>query len=247
MAMTMDDWAWEMALEDLRYSTLAEQAAREQCIFLFVEGESEEIAASMLLSGVLDLDALGVKIANYNGHGNMNAALRLLQLTLSHDRPIILTHDNDPASVASVKKAERQGLISDLVHCLAIPFEPIVEYPCGHRGGSFEESFPVEVFLKVVLREEFLPAGVLSNKDEFKRQFNPGKPWLEQLKSFAARLGFRDVFIKKPSIAEALATECDNLPPTYEAMASLIRTVRDKYPVVHPDHVELPKVPGLTA
>jgi hypothetical protein len=47
-------------------------------------------------------------------------------------------------------------------------------------------------------------------------------------------------------LAQALAMECDDLPQTFSRLATLIREVRDKHPVRHPDDVELPKVYGLT-
>ena len=69
------------------------RATGGQCIFLFVEGDCEAKAIPLILWGAVDFDALGVRIANYNGRGNLAATLRLLSQTLSSDRPIILTYD----------------------------------------------------------------------------------------------------------------------------------------------------------
>jgi len=246
MSTTWDDVAADMAISDLHDEAVMARAALEQAIFLFVEGDSEEVALPLLFTDILDLEAVGAKIANYNGHGNLGAALRLLKLTLSHDRPIIVTHDNDPESIASVLKCEKQNLLGDLTYLFPIPTEPVVMYPCGHVGGSFEESFPVEMFLNVAFSDGMLPADVIAQRASFESGFNPSKPWLRQLQKFTADLGFVEWSTRKPLLAEALATECDELPLTFSRLATLIREVRDKHPVVHPDDVELPKVHGLT-
>ena len=41
MSITWDDIARDMALEDLHHEAVMKRATREQCIFLFVEGECE--------------------------------------------------------------------------------------------------------------------------------------------------------------------------------------------------------------
>jgi hypothetical protein len=241
-----DDAARDMAISSLHGEAVMRQAAREQAIIVFVEGDSEEVALPQLFTEVLDMNAVGVKIANYNGHGNLRAALRLLKLALSHDGPIIVTHDNDPESVASVRKCEDQGLMGGLIYRFPIPSEPVVTYSGGHVGGSFEEAFPVDVFLKVVFSDGILPQGVVAQHASFERQFNPRAPWLRQLRKFAVDLGFGDWLPDKPSVAEALAMACDELPPTFSRLVAKIQEVRQKYPVADPNDVELPKVPGLT-
>ena len=246
MTTTLYDVAADMAISDLHDEAVMARATLEQAIFVFVEGDSEEVALPLLFTDILDLNAVGAKIANYNGHGNLRAALRLLKLTLSHNRPIIVTHDNDPESIASVHRCERQNLLGDLTYLFSIPTEPVVSYSCGHAGGSFEESFPVAVFLNVAFSDGMLPADVISQRASFESDFDQSKPWLRQLQKFIAGLGFTKWSTRKPMLAEALARECDELPLTFSRLASLIREVRDKYPVVHPDEVELPKVHGLT-
>lgn len=247
MSTTSDDVAGDMAISDLHDEAVMARATLEQAIFVFVEGDSEELALPLLFTDILDLEAVGAKIANYNGHGNLRAALRLLKLTLSHDRPIVVTHDNDPESIASVRKCEKQNLLGDLTYLFPIPSEAVVTYPCGHVGGSFEESFPVEMFLNAAFSDGILPADVIRQRASFESAFNPRKPWLRQLQKFTADLGFVEWSTRKPLLAEALATECDELPLTFSGLATLIREVRDKYPVIHPNDVELPKVHGLTS
>ena len=246
MSTTWDDAAGDMAISDLHDEAVMARAAFEQAIFVFVEGNSEELALPLLFTDILDLEEVGAKIANYNGHGNLRAALRLLKVTLSHDRPIVVTHDNDPESIASVRKCQKQNLLGDLTYLFPIPSEPVVTYPCGHVGGSFEESFPVEMFLDAAFTKRILPASVIAERASFESAFNPHKPWLRQLQKFTADLGFVEWSTRKPLLAEALATECDDLPLTFSRLATLIRKVRDKHPVRHPDDVELPKVHGLT-
>ena len=42
MTMTWDDVARDMALQELHDEAVMKQATRKQCVFLFVEGDSEE-------------------------------------------------------------------------------------------------------------------------------------------------------------------------------------------------------------
>lgn len=246
MSMTWDDVSREMAIDCLREEAIMARAASEQAIFLFVEGHSEEVALPLLFTDVLDLEAVGVKIANYNGHGNLKAALRLMKLTLSHDRPIVVTHDNDPTSMTSVDQCSRQNLLGDLTYLYPIPCEPVVTYCDGHKGGAFEESFPVEMFLKVAFKDGILPQDVTTERTAFEKQFDPCKPWLRQLRKFTASRGFVEWSTCKPLLAEGLANECDELPLTFSRLADTLQKVRDEHPVVHPEDVELPKVHGLT-
>ncbi len=246
MTTTREDIAADMAISDLHDEAVMARAAKEQVIFVFVEGDSEEVALPILFTDVIDLEAVGAKIANYNGHGNLRAALRLLKLTLSHDRPVIVTYDNDPESIRSVDKCKKQDLLGESIYLFPIPAEPVVSYSCGHVGGSFEESFPVEIFLNAAFSDAILPADVIAQRASFESQFNPKKPWLKQLQSFTAAIGFTGWSTRKPLLAEALAMDCDELPSTYAKLAKMIQEVRDKHPVIHPDDVELPKVHGLT-
>jgi len=246
MSTSWEDVAHDMAISDLHQEAVMARAVREQCIFLFVEGESEETAIPILMTDVVDLDALGVKIANYNGHGNLRAALRLLKLTLSHNRPVIITYDNDPASIESVERCKSQQLFTDTTYELRIPIEGVVTYKCGHCGGSFEESFPPGVFLDCVFNKDIFPPNICSKRSSFESIFDRSRPWVAQVRRFAADLGFTDWDAKKVCLAEYLALEVDEPSVTYRKLAELVKTVREKYPVVHPDDVELPKVYGLT-
>ena len=240
------DYAYEQAILDLRDEALMDRAAHEQCIFLFVEGESEEVAIPELMTDVVDLNALGIKIANYNGHGNLSHALRLLNQALDHDRPIIVTHDNDPKSIESINRCRARGLLTDMTYTLPIPTTPVVQYSSGHLGGSFEEAFPAELFLDVAFTNAILPPVVVAERSRFERIFDSGRPWLSQLVQFSAKLGFTDWSPNKPALAETMAIECDDLPPAFGSLVGLVKRVREEHPLVHPDDVELPKIPGLT-
>jgi hypothetical protein len=48
-------------------------------------------------------------------------------------------------------------------------------------------------------------------------------------------------------LAELLAQSSQNVPPTIYALSELIKTVREEYPVIPPDDVTLPEIPGLTS
>lgn len=235
----MNDAAYDNYIMHRHDEAVMARATREQCIFLFVEGKSEEIAVPILFTDIINLDTVGVKIANYGGRGNLEAALHLLNLTLSHGRPIILTYDNDPESIKSLNSCKQQGLITDLIYLFPIPNNPIVTYASSHRGGAFEESFSTEIFMNAAFTTKILPISVVSERGHFESIFNPKKPWFPQLQKFTASLGFKDWATKKTLLAEAMAMECNDLPPTYQDLANLIKEVREKYPVIHPDDVEL--------
>ncbi|MEX0803969.1 MAG: TOPRIM nucleotidyl transferase/hydrolase domain-containing protein [Candidatus Binatia bacterium] len=247
MSTTWDDIARDMAIQDLHDEAVITRATREQCIFLFVEGECEAIAIPELLYGTIDFDAVGIQIANYNGHGSLKAVLRFMRLTLSFDRPVILTYDNDPESTKSLEACRKQNLISDLVYEFPIPHAPVVTYPGGHQGGSFEESFPPELFLTAAFHETILPEQIRSDSDHFRQAFAVSKPWFPQLQKFCAERNFFQSREKKVELAELMASKVENQPATYVALAKLIRNVRSEHPVKHPDDVVLPKVRGLTA
>lgn len=245
MSASWEDTAGDMVISLIHDEVVMSRAVGEQCIFLFVEGESEEVAIPILMKNVIDLDALGVKIANYNGRDNLHAALRLLKLTLSHNRPVIITYYNDLASIESVEECKKQRLFNDLTYELRIPIEPVVTYACGHCGGSFEESFPPGVFLDCVFNKDILPPDICSKRDSFESVFDQSKPWVTQVRKFAALLGFNDWDAKKVSLAGYLALEVAEPPATYKKLAELIKTVREKHPVVRPDDVKSPEIHEL--
>ena len=85
------------------FDIASSKSALEQCIYLFVEGESEERAFWILLEEGLGInfDKDGVVLANYNGIGNLKHTIRLMQKTLSHTRPMIFTFDDDDKKLIS--------------------------------------------------------------------------------------------------------------------------------------------------
>jgi len=246
MSMTYDDYARERAIDDLHDEAVMERAKWEQCIYLFVEGESEKVAFPELLEDSIDLDKLGVVVAVYNGNGNLYTALNLLSQTLSYDRPVVATYDNDPDGIRALQRYQRSDFTSDRIHFFPIPKTPVVEYPGGHHGGSFEESFETGDFLEACFDRSIVPEKISRQRDDFKGIFEPSKPWLEQVRKYCARHDFKEWKAKKPVLAEYLATHYKTIPETYIELAGLIQRVRDEHPVRHPDDVELPKVHGLT-
>jgi len=246
MPTTWEDAARDDALSELHDEAIMARAAMEQAIFVFVEGDSEEMALPFLFEDVLDLCAVGAKLANYNGRGNLRAALRLLRLTLDHSRPVVVTHDNDPESIISVNRCAKEGLLEGATHVLPLPVVPVVTYPNGHVGGAFEECFPVDVFLDAAFTDEILPRPVVGQRGAFERFFDPTKPWFAQLRSFCAENGVLDLPIRKPLLAKRLANSCDDLPLSFSRLVALIRRIRAEHPVTSPTDVELPRVHGLT-
>lgn len=241
---TDDDWARDDAIAGLHHEAVLERAAQEQAILLFVEGDSEEIAFPMLFTDALDSQKIGVKIANYNGHGNLAAFLKLLTVTLKHRHPIVVTYDNDPESGAAIEQCRSAGLISANTYLFKVPLTPVVKYSNEHTGGSFEEAFPCETFLDAAFCEEVLPKLLVDKREEFEAIFDRTKPWLAQLKRFCAPHGFTS--LKKPVLAEALADRTDDLPETFARLIELLTTVRKDHPVSNPNDVKLPHVRGLT-
>ena len=59
MTTTWDDAARDMALQDLHDEAVMKQATRAQCIFLFVEGDSEAKAIPELLYDAAEFESLG--------------------------------------------------------------------------------------------------------------------------------------------------------------------------------------------
>jgi len=146
MATTLDDIWHDQMLEELHYEAVMKRAALEQCIYIFVEGESEETTFQMLLEDTscgLDFEHNGIIIANYNGIGNLKHAIRLLRKTLSHDRPIIVTFDDDPDG-----KRNEKHLNDPLIFPFKIPQSPTVTFSDGSTGGSFEEAFSQQCFIE---------------------------------------------------------------------------------------------------
>jgi len=244
MSMTYDDYARDEALVELHREAVMERAKREQSIYLFVEGESEERAFPVLLREFIDLEDLGVDTAGYKGNGNLYTALKLLSKTLSHDRPVVATYDNDPAGLHALRRYQRD-FVSDRVYFFPIPSTPVVEFVDGHRGGSFEESFDLTDFLDACFSTEIVPERISRERQAFERRFDPAKPWLPQVRKFCAEMADMDWKLRKPKLAEYLAWNCSRIPDTYRELARIIQKVRQDYPVRDPNDVELPKVHGL--
>lgn len=247
MSMSSDDWAREFAIDDLRYEANMKNARLAQSLYLFVEGESEEIAIPMLLENAgLDLEELGIVVANYNGIGNLSHTLRLLQKTLSHERPVIVTYDNDTEGQKFTSSICKLGLDLELVSFFPIPVEPIVCYSDGHRGGSFEESFTVVDFITTSLTPFISELDLSSVYSELLNKFDSSKPWDLQMARFMHEKGHSGFTSRKTKRALDLAETCEIIPETFTRLASAILEVRSRNPITHPDDVSLPKIPGLT-
>jgi len=231
------DAAGDLQGEYLLYEFLMEKATEQQCIYLFVEGESEEIAFPILLdgAGIVYYD-IGLKIANYNGIGNLKHALRLLNNTLSNDRPVIVTYDNDEDGTRVVKQISNNDYNNDLIRLFPIPSVEKVIYNNNHKGGSFEEIFTPKYFIDCCFSEAIMNTGLINKKKEFLIIFDKKKPWFNQVKKYCAQNGYFDFSSKKTALAENLACNCERFPRTIISLVSLIKKVRKEYPVTHPEH-----------
>lgn len=222
------DMMLENLAQELRWDEASQESALEQCIYLFVEGESEEIAFRILLEEGLGINFLeyGIVIANYNGIGNLKHVIRLMSLTLSHERPMIFTFDDDEPSLTPVLN----NLPSN-IHLFKIPFQPVVTLSNGYKGGSFEESFESIDFINACFETTLLKANPHIIKQDFINVFDSTKPFYSQVVKFLRLKGLTNSVPKKTEIAEEMATTCTPEPDTYKELAQLIRSIRLKHPV----------------
>jgi predicted ATP-dependent endonuclease of OLD family len=236
VATTIEDIQYEEMISDLHYEAVMRSEARKQCIYIFVEGESEEIAFQPLLEACgIDFEKDGILIANYNGIGNLKHAIRLIRKTLSHDRPIIVTFDDD------LEGKKVSGLIDDpLIVSFKIPCSPVVTYKDGSKGGSFEESFTPDCFIDSSFKPKAIDSKMLTKASDFKKKFDPEKPWVSQLVNFISdNNGGKPGSINKIEIAKNMALAALPVPKTFVALAEVINCVRTENPIRHPDSVEL--------
>ena len=237
MATTMDDILYDEMIEALHFETIMEKAALEQCIYIFVEGESEEQTFQILLEDPvcgLNFRKHGVVIANYNGIGNLQHSVRLLQKTLSHDRPVIVTFDNDLEGKRKIKYLD-----DSLFTAFEIPQEPVVKYHNGEWGGSFEESFTPECFMTACFQEGVLPPSFSGTIRDFSSRFIQTEPWFPQLAKFVNDNGSNAGKINKVELAINMADSYYPVPRTYIELAKTILHLREKNPIRHPDDVEI--------
>ncbi len=228
---------WESVNHDVAQDKLAEQrqweeaskeSALEQCIYLFVEGESEEIAFRILLEEDLGVNfsESGIVIANYNGSGNLKQVIRIMNLTLSHDRPMIFTFDDDyKFSIAGL------GALPNNIHLFKVPYSPTITFSDGKKGGSFEESFMPRDFINACFETTFLKANPQVVKQDFINALDSGKPFYAQIVNFLKQQGLQNYVLPKPEIAENMAVACDPVPETYIKLAELIKEIRVQNPV----------------
>jgi hypothetical protein len=200
----------------------------EQCIYLFVEGESEEIAFTILLEEGLGIkfSETGILIANYNGIGNLKHAIRIMNLTLSHDRPMIFTFDDDNKYLIS-----NLGALPNNIHLFKVPCNPTTFLSNGQKGGSFEESFRPNDFIDACFETTFLKGNPQILKQDFINVFDTKKPFYQQIVKFLKQQGLRDYVLPKPEIAENMAVACNPVPDTYIKLAELIARIRAQNPV----------------
>jgi hypothetical protein len=230
----MSDWesiqydaVQEQLAQHQQWEEASKESALEQCIYLFVEGESEEIAFRVLLEEGLGIDfsEFGIVIANYNGLGNLKHAIRIMNQTLSHGRPMIFTFDDDDKS-----KISALGTLPSNIHLFKVPCTPTVTLPNGDQGGSFEESFESSDFIDACFETAFLKGNPQIPKQDLINVFDSGKPFYPQVVEFLKQQGLAYT-LPKPEIAENMATACGVEPETYIALADLIKRIRIDNPI----------------
>ncbi len=229
----MEDIRDDEIIDALHHEAVMKRAALEQCIYIFVEGESEEATFQTLLERCgLDFKEYGIVIANYNGIGNLKHSVRLLGKTLSHDRPIIVTYDDDLNG-----KRESKSITSPLITGFKIPITPVVTYSDGSCGGSFEEAFSSSSFLSACFQDGVLQSSFSGIQASFLAIFDETKPWFDQLKRFVKKNGAKVDSIKKVKLAKYMAESCDPVPTTFVELTKKALELRKCNPVRHPDEV----------
>jgi len=218
----------EQLWQEMEWDEASRESALEQCIYLFVEGESEEIAFRILLEEGLGISfsEYGVVIANYNGIGNLKHLLRIMIQTLSHARPMIFTYDDDDPS----KVPEKNTLPSN-VYLFKVPCTPTVTLSNGRQGGSFEESFNYCDFINACFETNFLKDNPQISKQSFIDVFKKTKPFYAQIVKFLKSQGASAYVLPKPEIADYMAVSCTPVPDTYTKLADLIKQIRTENPV----------------
>lgn len=244
MSMTREDYAVEQAVEELHHEEVMRRATLEQCIYVFVEGQSEEVAIPILFDRLgMDLEENGIIVSHYNGINNLPHVLRLMSQTLSYDRPIIVTYDNDLDGQRITRKISSTG--SNVI-LQTIPSSPVVTFKNGHQGGSFEEAFEPQYFIDTCFQDCFMPNNIVALKQRFLIVFDSSKPWMAQISKFCKTHQCMDFGSCKVPLAEKLAENCDKIPSSFNDLAKLVQQTRLANPVKHPYDVELPKIRGLT-
>lgn len=235
MATTIEDIKYDEMISSMCDEVIMREAAKAQCIYIFVEGESEEAVLHILLEECgLDLNKHGIVIANYNGIGNLKSSIRLLRKTLSHDRPIIVTYDDDLAGKREVRDAG-----DELITYFKIPQSPVVRFSDGSEGGSLEEAFSPDVFIDSSFESDMVFNGDPRMKSDFSSAFDASKPWFSQLARFVESRGGRAASINKIKLCENMAQLCDPIPDTFKKLAALALSLRERYPVKSPNDVDL--------
>lgn len=222
------DAMMDAMFEEIHMQEELKKIALENCIYLFVEGESEELAFRILLEEGLgiDFEKYGVVIANYNGIGNLKHTVRLMNKTLSHKRPMIFTFDDDEKN-----KVPKKCDAPQLSYFFKIPHDPIVILKNGEKGGSFEESFLPQDFIDACFETTLLKSNPQINKKDFEVIFQNDRPFYDQIVKFLQSKGLKKYTPSKIEIAESLAVSCVVEPPTYVELAKLIQEIRNQYPV----------------
>lgn len=238
MATTIEDIQYEEMLSERFHEAVMKNEALKQCIYIFVEGESEEATFRDLLDNDtcgLDFILNGIVIANYNGIGNLKHAIRTLRNTLSHDRPIIVTFDDDLEG-----KKVGKYLNQPLIHPFRIPHEPVVTYSDGSKGGSFEEAFSKQTFINACFYPGVIePSSSFGTATEFMVEFDDSKPWFPQIARYVESKGGHAGSINKVHLAKAMVSVCESIPNTFFELARKVLELRGNNPILHPDDVDL--------
>lgn len=238
------DWAMEQAIQDLHYEAVMERAKKEQCIYLFVEGDSEEKSFdNLLFKSDYDIDKEGIVLANYGGNGNLKNVLKFFKNTLSSERPAIITYDDDINGKKFIEDLKREYNHDQRITFFKIPINPIIKYKEGIVGGSFEEIFDKSFFIESCFSNEFLKDKPENHLNIFLKDFCDTKPWFKQVEKYFYSI---QEMINKVDLAIFLSERITEVPETIIRLVDVLKEVRMNYPIKHPDDVELPQIRGLT-
>lgn len=214
--------------EELWWDEASKESALEQCIYLFVEGESEELAFPILLEEGLGINfsKFGVSIVNYKGSGSLKNVIRLMRSTLGSKRLMIFTFDDDDPYIT-----KSLGVLPNNIYLFKVPFTPVVTFSDGYQGGSFEESFDSITFINACFETTLLKNNPHIIKQDFINAFDSKKPFYSQIVQFLKQKGLKNSVPKKTEIAEEMAVTCTPEPNTYIKLAQLIKEIRSNHPI----------------
>lgn len=199
-------------------------------MYLFVEGDTEEGVFPIIFERLnYEYDEDGVIIANCGGNGNFSHCIDLLRKTLSNNRPVLITYDNDTNSDSKIQKLKSSH--HDKLYFYSLPFKNNkITFKNGFLGGSFEELFEKEEYIESIFSIKELNQ-YIDCKHELLKTINNKSLWFNQIKGFFHNKLNCDIEGYKKKIGMFIAKNCRKIPQEFSEIIDLIKKIRKEYPV----------------